>query len=447
MANVDVNKLSHGMRRRDMYFKKKGIKTKTRLPWEEDSPAVEKPAQGPDANEEDSELDLDDLWNDLDQDQTPAAKTPAVSSKRSSSRKPRSALKGSRDSLSTPQSLRFDDSVGDGEDDDGGLAAGDVDDGTDDDIEDGMDAEMEPAEPLNDLEDAPNDIEAEELPEEDVKHKPERKRKTSRRTRRQTLKIVQTAKDSGLADEWKEQSGVRRSTRRKIAPTKWWEGYTREIERKPNGIGAVMSTLKTPTAKRSKHFVNLDEIEMEKREKRKAAGKSRGRKRKKKVEEDEEEEDEDDEDPDFDSKAWVRTANGGQTTAHIAKLKSMISMNALEDPDAKLPPSKLPKAGKWFTTELFSSGQLILPPGSCKSLEVSVSTEIFFVAAAAPKSLEVSVEGTKFILSKGSTFYVPTDNDYEIKNLSKKKEVRLLFVLVSNQEKKSTKKGKKSGKK
>jgi len=114
----------------------------------------------------------------------------------------------------------------------------------------------------------------------------------------------------------------------------------------------------------------------------------------------------------------------------VAKLKSMITMEPLFQEGEKLPLAKCPLAGKWFETDQFSSGQLILPPGSFKAREVSISTEIFFVVGCEPKQMQVTIEEEVFNMSKGSHFFVPADNEYELHNNSKDTPARLVFCLV-----------------
>eukprot|EP00466_Bigelowiella_natans_P021618 jgi/Bigna1/83969/fgenesh1_pg.119_\ len=423
---VDPSRLFHRQRRRD----KAGLRKRALLPrlsyekvqnkkeGKRETVAVKKSA----------EPDLEDFWNDLsDEEERLEMGIVEEIEETKAKEAPKTQGIGKIESEDpATQELDFDDSIGN-------------DDFGDDDFDNGDDNEEE------------NDVDMKHG-RQDTKHiestsESEKAKRKKRAHRRGTIKIIEKAHKSGLVDQWEdlEDGERRRSKRRRIKPTEWWNGQVRELERRKSGVGPMLPTLKTPTAKRSRHFVDINKWEEEKKAQRKKTRKTT-KKRKKK---DDDEEDEDDEDAaDFQTKAWVQNArNGMEEHLSVAKLKSMITMEPLFQDGEKLPLAKCPLAGKWFETDQFSSGQLILPPGSFKAREVSISTEIFFVVGCEPKQMQVTIEEEVFNMSKGSHFFVPADNEYELHNNSKDTPARLLFCLVrDNAEAKSEDAGGKQSK-
>lgn len=88
------------------------------------------------------------------------------------------------------------------------------------------------------------------------------------------------------------------------------------------------------------------------------------------------------------------------------------------------------------------SGRLVLPPGAAKEPEsVGTAVQIFYVTAGQPQGLEVALspdseeffasdKTTRFLLSPGDEFYVPSGNAYYVKNHSKSADVDLRFTIL-----------------
>lgn len=443
--DVEVQHLAHGERRRDRIARnrrRKGTGRVTKLA----KFGVKKSAKKSLAKSAYGFNDLDAFWNDLsgdDEDNKNASTVNDVSvsdvsigspgdmedfspgSKENQQTQLRSAMKGKspRPAVPTPKSLKFETAA---DDQMSGPEMDDFGDGMDDFAEDDFE------------EDTKHNTSKPASAKKKIKS-PRRKSTRSKAIRRQTLMIVKEAKESGLADEFMEREGVRRSRRRRTEPLKWWEGEHTTYERRQSGVGTFLPTPLSPSAVKSEENLFVDLSSLEKKRKRKRGGGKRKKKTKKAKKEEPESESEESaaEEEDINSRAWVRDSEEDKDVyMSVAKTKSMIEMACLRQDScpADLPDSKLPKAGKWFEFDSFCTGVLTLPPGATKLEEVSLSTEVFYIQKAAAKSLEVKIGyNSKFLMSKGGHFFVPRGNVYELRNLSKDKEIKLNFCLVRPQ--------------
>jgi quercetin dioxygenase-like cupin family protein len=120
--------------------------------------------------------------------------------------------------------------------------------------------------------------------------------------------------------------------------------------------------------------------------------------------------------------------------AVVVKSKPMCQLEtirqALPEGTPAIEESGMPKGGKMFEEDNFSSGMLILPPGATKFTEVASSTEVFFVVAGARNTLEICIHNTTWLLSRGDNFFVPRGNVYLLKNRSDTESIKLYFTLV-----------------
>jgi uncharacterized RmlC-like cupin family protein len=94
------------------------------------------------------------------------------------------------------------------------------------------------------------------------------------------------------------------------------------------------------------------------------------------------------------------------------------------------------------------SGSLSLPPGAGKDAEsVGEAIQVFFVVSGQPGGLEVAYgpadeeddfdneKATRFILSPGDEFYVPSFNAYSLKNHSSIADCELRFMIMKQDKK------------
>merc|ERR1712129_375884 len=95
-----------------------------------------------------------------------------------------------------------------------------------------------------------------------------------------------------------------------------------------------------------------------------------------------------------------------------------------------VPISKRVRGAKGLETARFSCGILEIPPDSLKPAEISFFTEQFFVHQCERKQLLFKLGEDEFLLSRGSMFYVPPENEYSLRNLSKTHPVKLIFTLI-----------------
>lgn len=191
----------------------------------------------------------------------------------------------------------------------------------------------------------------------------------------------------------------------------------------------------------------------------KSGGKSNGkknkskRKRKKKEEESSVEPDsEDEEEVDtvpFDGTAWIYdSVNDNMIQKCVAKTKKCVKLVELafrppEEEDenhnggggqpANNSVSKV-RGAKGLEEESFSCGILEIPPSSEKHPEISFFTEQFFVHKCEAKKLQFKLGDDEFLLSRGSMFFVPPENEYSLRNLSKTHPVQLIFTLIKQKE-------------
>lgn len=93
-------------------------------------------------------------------------------------------------------------------------------------------------------------------------------------------------------------------------------------------------------------------------------------------------------------------------------------------------------------TSKWICGQVGLPPGSAKEAEVvGAGIQHFRVNSGQPMALELAVgpasaqyvnmkKTTRFLLSPGDEFYIPSHNGYFLKNHSKKAKSELQFMIM-----------------
>jgi len=88
------------------------------------------------------------------------------------------------------------------------------------------------------------------------------------------------------------------------------------------------------------------------------------------------------------------------------------------------------RGAKGLEEDSFSCGILEIPPNSEKLPEISFFTEQFFVHKCEAKMLRFKLGDDEFLLSRGSMFFVPPENEYSLHNLSKTHPVQLIFTLI-----------------
>merc|ERR1712008_97289 len=122
----------------------------------------------------------------------------------------------------------------------------------------------------------------------------------------------------------------------------------------------------------------------------------------------------------FDGTAWIYDSKNDKMAQNcVVKTQKCINLMPLgahpdnEDGESeKVPVSKQVRGAKGLEEEGFSCGVLEIPPESQKHAEVSYYTEQFFVHQCEKKKLIFKLGEDEFVLSRGSMFYVPPENEY-----------------------------------
>ncbi|XP_028409216.1 centromere protein C-like [Dendronephthya gigantea] len=83
---------------------------------------------------------------------------------------------------------------------------------------------------------------------------------------------------------------------------------------------------------------------------------------------------------------------------------------------------------KYFSQKKFGAGEIILKPGAEKGRQhVRRNIMIFHILSG---NILFSIHNQNFTVTKGSTFFVPQGNMYNLKNLSRKRDARLIFSQI-----------------
>lgn len=92
----------------------------------------------------------------------------------------------------------------------------------------------------------------------------------------------------------------------------------------------------------------------------------------------------------------------------------------------------LPHGGLAFSIDGSTTGLLLLPPNALKKLERASSNELFHVISCPDDCLELIINKTMVKLSQGYHFYVPSNNNYSLRNLSNTETIKMIFTLFKN---------------
>jgi len=257
-----------------------------------------------------------------------------------------------------------------------------------------------------------------------------------------------------------DNTNVRRSKRVRFKPLDWWRN---ERIDNPNSQPLEYEDVKSkgfegeldyePGSKAQDSFVNKKKTKRSRRKPKSKAVKKKKSKRSKKskkgreeqssspepMSEDEPSDDDEEENTTpFDGTAWIYDSKNDKMAQNcVVKTQKCINLMPLgahpdnEDGESeKVPVSKQVRGAKGLEEEGFSCGVLEIPPESQKHAEVSYYTEQFFVHQCEKKKLIFKLGEDEFVLSRGSMFYVPPENEYSLRNLSKTHPVKIIFTLI-----------------
>jgi len=257
------------------------------------------------------------------------------------------------------------------------------------------------------------------------------------RSRRTTMGLIKDAIEAGVVSE---NGDGRRSKRVRFAPMPYWTTTRFEYERTNDGLSALLPTINpdkiVPPANPSAvgtFTTRSSQVS--------SSNRSRKRKHRASVNDDHPSSSDDEDDEQLSglkeesnpkTRVYDRRADK-MVEISTSKSSRMLVMETLEMPGPGSDPqprSRYPLAGKFFQEREFSCGLLVLPPGCVKFKETTISIEIFYVVKCKPNALEVQIMNTTHILSKSDSFFVPLNNEYMLRNRSKKHPITLYFTLV-----------------
>lgn len=269
-----------------------------------------------------------------------------------------------------------------------------------------------------------------------------------RRARKNDLSFAaDILRDAGIDDDDDDEddnpNGLRRSKRKRYAPLAWYKGEHFVYERKHIGVGLVLPTVvgveragaSSPTKRQRKRTAKRPS----QRSMVKALSPS--------------------ELPDglkFDPGEWAElydAAAGCINAMNVICRTKEIRLRKLPSMEDGVPQAFAGQSFNLRTSEGFPQwicGRLVLPPGAAKDPEsVGGAVQIFYVSGGQPGALEVafgppadedakededdffaSSKTTRFLLSPGDEFYVPTGNTYFVKNHSRKMDCDLRFTIL-----------------
>jgi len=229
------------------------------------------------------------------------------------------------------------------------------------------------------------------------------------------------------ATQNKDDDGVRRSSRFKIAPLAFWRGekvvYGRGSRRKSIG-GTIGLTL--PEAKEIIHVEPVP-VEIERRRIYKSSRSSRKTKRhphRGEIKEESESESDEEDGPDnWEEKITV------EAPVRSFENQSELVKKILAIPETAYEPRPVVGQGIFFQKTLseephFAAGVLDIPTGAAKPVKPSKQNTMFFFIFTG--YVQVKIHDVVFRLRKGGQFTVPRGNFYEILNVGKK-DARLFF--------------------
>jgi len=259
------------------------------------------------------------------------------------------------------------------------------------------------------------------------------------RSRRTTMGLIKDAIEAGVVSA---NGDGRRSKRVRFAPMPYWTTTRFEYERTNDGLSALLPTINPgkiiPPANPSAVGTFTT------RSSQVSSGnsnRSRKRKHRASVKDDHPSSSDDEDDEELSGlkeEANPKTRVYDRRTDKMVEISTsktsrMLVMETLEMPgpgSEPQPRSLYPSAGKFFQEREFSCGLLVLPPGCVKFKETTISIEIFYAVKCKPNALEVQIMNTTHILSKSDSFFVPLNNEYMLRNRSKKHPITLYFTLV-----------------
>ncbi|ETO27698.1 hypothetical protein RFI_09436 [Reticulomyxa filosa] len=115
---------------------------------------------------------------------------------------------------------------------------------------------------------------------------------------------------------------------------------------------------------------------------------------------------------------------------------SLVAMDQGPQEESSDPALKI-RGGKAFENKKYSIGMLEIPPNGIKYPEITATDEvtkntIFIVTSSEKNKLGVKIGQTaeEKLLSIGSVFVVPNENQYSLINHSQTHSVKLTFVLM-----------------
>lgn len=264
----------------------------------------------------------------------------------------------------------------------------------------------------------------------------EKQTRVSRRVGRSDLRLARDILKGVDMDLNDEPIALRRNKRKRYKPLAWYKGEHYVYERKHVGVGLVLPTVagversgaSSPTSKpatrkrtarppsQRKSMKALPESELPK-------------------------------DVTYETGEWADLFDVSADCVNAMNIicrSSEIRLRKLPSVDGE--PNAF--AGQSFNLRnpaafpRWISGRLVLPPGAAKEPEsVGAAVQVFYVTAGQPQALEVafspdsedffaSDKTTRFLLSPGDEFYVPSGNAYYVKNHSKSTDVDLRFTIL-----------------
>lgn len=228
--------------------------------------------------------------------------------------------------------------------------------------------------------------------------------------------------------------GVRRSKRRRFKPLEWYKGEHYVYERRSSGVGLVIPTVRgierTGTTTPTKSARTYTKRAAAQRKTVQPFPKSKLP-----------------EGITFDDGEWASLFD---TTANcVNKMNVICRATEIEHRELPAVDDEPPGfAGQSFNLRSahpfarWICGRLALPPGAAKEAEsVADAVQVFYVTNCQPQALEVAfgpvtdeyfdmTKATRFLLSPGDEFYVPSRNAYYLKNYSEKTPCELHFTIM-----------------
>jgi hypothetical protein len=394
-------------------------------------------------DEDVDDFNLEDLRN--------SPNHPVISSSRNSSLKSKAASKrGNSTKHKSPQSRKqlFVESDQD-------EIVSDVADDNEEDAEESAYSEFRPLSNISDRDEA-DSLSSEQSEEETAAESPRpvknKKRRTSmsslasvtspsfdgkkykRKPGRETMFLVQKAQQvHAVLDSPDQDDGVRRSYRQRTKPLKFWKNERVIYHTTNDGLGAIMPV----PCEEVRRSDSEDEHPLAKRTVKKTTQKKVLK--------------------DYvsdlarvtDGLITLKDSKGRSSELSVGATEGMINYQSIESESSKPSESSESdvRAAKYFETESFTNGMVVIPASCTKKSEVVITPEVFFVRSCPEEGIIVTMNGQKQEFGAGDSFWIPSGVEYSVENLSEKREVQLFFVVTysgENSEVKPKKKRKSS---